>query len=241
MHTVTSRGRWAWPLTGAIVALLLLIPAAFLVLAPWGPWHWPQHVHELRLEVNSAAPGPLSADPQPVSQPVTSVTVLSNGTPVEVVAGPVSRVEVAAAPASGGPVSAAPATESVTESVTDGHLTVTYPACQDEGCAANVVLIVPADVPVTMQTGGGAAVISGVASATVDSGGGPVRAVFTSAPRRLTVSTDGGMARLTVPGGPYALTADTSGGAETVRIPVEDGASRSITVSTGGGPLTVVP
>jgi hypothetical protein len=55
------------------------------------------------------------------------------------------------------------------------------------------------------------------------------------------VSTDGGSAYLTVPGGPYALTAYSDSGPELVRIATDPAASRSITVSTGGGQLQIEP
>ena len=44
-----------------------------------------------------------------------------------------------------------------------------------------------------------------------------------------------------VPGGPYAVTADSQGGSQTVDIPTAPAAHRSLTVSTEGGPLEIVP
>jgi hypothetical protein len=44
-----------------------------------------------------------------------------------------------------------------------------------------------------------------------------------------------------VPGGPYALTADSAGGPEVVRIATDPAARRSITVTSGGGPLRIEP
>ena len=58
----------------------------------------------------------------------------------------------------------------------------------------------------------------------------------------MTVSTDGGAVRLAVPGGPYALSADSGGGGpQSVGIATDPAASRSITVSSGGGPLDIEP
>ena len=57
----------------------------------------------------------------------------------------------------------------------------------------------------------------------------------------VTVNTDGGSATLSVPGGPYSVTADSDGGSQTVEVLTAPNAHRSLTVSTGGGPLDIVP
>jgi hypothetical protein len=93
------------------------------------------------------------------------------------------------------------------------------------------------------DTGGGSLTALGVgaASATVSTDGGDVRIAFSAAPQQVTVSTAGGLAALTVPGGPYALTADSSGGPQSVGIATDPSARRSITVTTGGGPVQIAP
>jgi hypothetical protein len=54
------------------------------------------------------------------------------------------------------------------------------------------------------------------------------------------VDTGGGAADLSVPGGPYALTADDGGGGpELISIATNPAATRSIIVSTNGGPLRI--
>jgi hypothetical protein len=57
------------------------------------------------------------------------------------------------------------------------------------------------------------------------------------------VSTENGSASLSVPGGPYAVTANSGGGgpSPTVNIPTSRTAQHTLTVSTEGGPLEIVP
>jgi DUF4097 and DUF4098 domain-containing protein YvlB len=75
----------------------------------------------------------------------------------------------------------------------------------------------------------------------VDTGGGPAQLTFNQAPTAVMVSTENGSATLSVPGGPYSVTAASEGGSETVDVPTASAAHRSLTVSTGGGPLQIVP
>jgi len=97
--------------------------------------------------------------------------------------------------------------------------------------------------PLHADTNGGTLRARDVAAATVMviTGGGGARIAFTTAPDSVIVSTDGGAASLTVPGGPYALTADSGAGHELVGIATNPAARRSITVSSGGGPLWIQP
>ncbi len=49
-------------------------------------------------------------------------------------------------------------------------------------------------------------------------------------------------AQLTVPRGPYALTVDSGGGPQpSIGIPADPQAHRSVTVSSGGGSLSITP
>ena len=94
------------------------------------------------------------------------------------------------------------------------------------------------------DTGGGPLAANEVAAATatVTTGGGDAAMSFSAAPDSVTVSTDGGAVRLAVPGGPYALSADSGGGGpESVGIATDPAAPRSITISSGGGPLDIEP
>jgi hypothetical protein len=95
--------------------------------------------------------------------------------------------------------------------------------------------------PLVADTSGGSVLAAGVNSATasVITGGGWARIGFTAAPDGVFISTDGGAAALTVPGVPYTLNATTYGGPQTVRIETDPAAGRSITVTTGGGPLQI--
>jgi len=95
--------------------------------------------------------------------------------------------------------------------------------------------------PLQAGTGGGPLLARGMnsATATITTGGGDARIGFTKAPDGLFVSTDGGAATLTLPSGPYALTARSFGGPEAVGIATDPAAGRSITVTTGGGPLRI--
>jgi hypothetical protein len=92
------------------------------------------------------------------------------------------------------------------------------------------------------ETGGGTLWAQGVtaATATVITAGGDARIEFAKAPDTVIVSTDGGAATMAMPGGPYALTTDANGGPQTVGIPTSPTARRSITVTSGGGPLVIV-
>jgi Putative adhesin len=75
----------------------------------------------------------------------------------------------------------------------------------------------------------------------VDTGGGPAQLTFNQPPTAVMVSTENGSASVSVPGGPYSVTADSEGGSQTVGIPTAAAAHRSLTVSTEGGPLEIVP
>jgi hypothetical protein len=97
--------------------------------------------------------------------------------------------------------------------------------------------------PLRADTSGGALVSHGItsATATISTGGGPAQIAFSAAPKAVTVNTDGGSATLRVPGGPYALTADSAGGPELIGIATDPAARASLTVSSGGGPIQLVP
>jgi hypothetical protein len=75
----------------------------------------------------------------------------------------------------------------------------------------------------------------------VDTGGGPAQLTFDQPPTAVMVSTENGSASVSVPGGPYSVTAASEGGSQTVDIPTAPAAHRALTVSTGGGPLEIVP
>ncbi len=237
MRAVADRSRRLWALSGLITAAALAVPGANFV----------------------ATAGDASNPPSPaavsvtrtvtVPQPVTSVTVLSYGAPVQVAAGSVRRVqatETSSAPPGTGPVP-------VTQSVAGGRLVLADPACSASGlpCSVSFTLVVPSGVTVTAVTDGGQLTVSGVAGADLNSGGGLVRATRVSGP--LTVRTSGGALLLDGLAGP--LDAGTSSGPVTARglgsatadITTDGGnaqlaftaAPDSLTVSTDGGLATL--
>jgi hypothetical protein len=82
---------------------------------------------------------------------------------------------------------------------------------------------------------------SAPASVFVDTGGGPAQLTFDQPPTAVMVSTENGSASVSVPGGPYSVTVASEGGSQTVDVPTAPAAHRTLTVSTGGGPLEIVP
>ncbi len=97
--------------------------------------------------------------------------------------------------------------------------------------------------PLSADTGDGPVNASGIASATfrVTTDGGSASVSFVSAPRSVQVSTGGGPAFVSLPGGPYAVTAQSFGGPEQVTVPTSSSAASTVSVSTDGGQLQVVP
>lgn len=147
----------------------------------------------------------------------------------------------------------------VTVASEGGDVTVSGVAGTNVDSAGGSVDATAIDGPLTVSTGGGPLLLNGLTgalradtgggnlfaqnvaavTAVVTTGAGDALVAFSAVPDTVMVSTDGGSAYLTVPGGPYALTADSDGGPELVRVATDPAASRSITVSTGGGPLQI--
>src|SRR5207244_6153350 len=95
-------------------------------------------------------------------------------------------------------------------------------------CTVDFDVTVPADVTVTVSTGGGPVAVSGIAGANLTSSGGPVRATLIGGP--LSVNTGGGSLMVRGLSGP--LRAETDGGPLTA----QDLAAATATITTGGGP-----
>jgi hypothetical protein len=211
MRAVAVPGRWVWGLSGLITAAALAIPGARLIAQAGVPGYGPP-------------PPDTMVRAFTVSQPVTSLDVQTQGTPVQVTAGPVRRVQVTETieydPKSGG----APA---VMPSVSGGRLTLTDSVCNVRDCAVSFAVTVPPGVVVTAATEGGPIAVSGTAGAKLDSGSGPVNATRIDGP--LTVTTEGGP--LLVNGLTGPLSADTAGGPLLAR----NVAAATATVITGGG------
>jgi hypothetical protein len=204
--------RWVWALSGLVTAAVLVVPAARLITLGDGVGN------------ASAEPQAVTTRTVTVPQPVTSLTVQSNGGQVQVTAGQVSRVQVTETimydPRAGGSAAVAP-------SVSGGRLSLSDSACADLNCSVNFSLTVPFGVTVSVATQGGPAAVSGVAGANLDTGGGPARVSLIGGP--LTVSTEGGPLVLRGVTGP--LRADTGGG----DLTAQDVATATATITTGGG------
>jgi hypothetical protein len=216
MRAVAGPGRWVWGLSGLVTAAALAVPGARLITNPGTPMNeyaQPQHV-AIRTET--------------VPQPVTSLLVQSYGGRVQVTSGQVNRVQVTETIGYDQGIDSPPA---VTQTVSGGRLSLSDPACIDSGCTVDFTVTVPPDVTVTVVTEGGSVAVSGIAGATLDSGGGPVRATLIGGP--LTVNTGGGPLALQGVSGP--LRAGTDGGT----LIAQDIAAATATITTGGGSAAV--
>jgi hypothetical protein len=217
MHTVAAPGRWVWGLSGLVTIAALAIPGAFLIT--YAGVSSPRDV----------APQTAVTRTETVPQPVTGLILQSYGGPVQVTAGPVRRVKVTET-ITYIPGDAKP--PAVTQSVSGGRLTLTDPACEVSDCSVGFTVTVPPDVAVTAASQGGPVVVSGVAGANVESGGGAVSATRIDGP--LTVTSEGGP--LLVNGLTGRLNADTGGGA----LIAQDITATTVTVVTGGGEARIV-
>ncbi|HEY6792827.1 MAG TPA: DUF4097 family beta strand repeat-containing protein [Trebonia sp.] len=143
----------------------------------------------------------------------------------------------------GGDLSASGLADGATLDTDGGNLTVT-------GAAGDLVLAsgggdVSADrvsgPVVSISASGGNIGGSAVSAATVtaDSGGGDVTLTFTTIPRNLQVNADGGNITIVVPHGSYAVIANADGGNLANSIPAAKGALNAITVSSGGGDISL--
>lgn len=227
-----SGSRWIWSLSGLVTVAVLAIPGTRLITGAGVPAGGKSPV--------SVAPGRTVIVPQRV----TSLDAESYGAQIQVTAGPVRHVRITEtimyAPAEAVP-------PAVTESVSDGRLTLDAPACRVSGCSVGFAVTVPADVTVTAASDGGPVIVSGIAGANLDSGGGTVHATGIRGP--LTAHTDGGALLLDGLTGP--LYAETGGGpllargvaAAATAVSTDGGdadieftaAARTVTVSSGGG------
>jgi hypothetical protein len=193
-----------------------------------------------------------------VTVPATvPATVSSNGAPVAI-----SGVAGANVESGGAPVTAARLTGLLTVGTDGGSLDLnglTGPLQADTG--GGPMTATGIDGPATISTEGGSLMVNGLTgplqadsaggpvvlrdlgsqTASISTGGGSGQVAFAVAPELVTLSTDGGPATLGVPSGSYALNADSDGGPESVRISAEPSASRSLTVTSGGGPLAIGP
>ncbi|MCW2932562.1 MAG: hypothetical protein JWM19_3524 [Actinomycetia bacterium] len=296
------RGRWIWVTSGAFMIIALGIPITGALASAGNSGY-----------AMAEQAFPAATRVVTVTEPVTSVSVQSYSSDIRVTGDPraktVQVTETVQYDPSQGP---APV---VTDTVSNGQLTLAAPACDTSNCSVGLTLTVPSTVSVTAESDGGNVAVSGVAGATLDSGsgtvlamsvagaltvtsgggdqtlvgisgvlrtdsgggnvavqgvtgpaatistdggdltalglavrsatlsagGGETRIEFATAPDNVDVTTDGGNATVVVPGGPYAVTADSGGGPEAMGIPTSPAAHSSLTVTTGGGSLAILP
>jgi hypothetical protein len=217
MHQVAARGRWVWGLSGLAAIAALAVPGGWLITtAGDGPaWGGPQQTVTRVITV---------------PEPVTTVSVDSNGEPVRVTAGSVHRVRVTEVIT----YYVKDGLPAVTDDVRDGLPVATYSVSGGTltldgtcDCTVHFIVTIPAGVGVAADTEGGELTVSGAAAATLDSGGGPVRVTGISG--HLIVATHG--SSLTVNGLTGPLVADTGGGPLLAR----GISAATATVITGGG------
>ncbi|MCW2934398.1 MAG: hypothetical protein JWM19_5360 [Actinomycetia bacterium] len=139
-----------------------------------------------------------------------------------------------------------------------GDISLDCPVADEGNCALNATIDVPAGTTLAVTTGGGDLSASGLAGGgTLDtdggnltvtgaagdlvlaSGGGDVTLTLTTIPRNLQVNAGGGNITVVVPHGSYAVIANADGGNLANSIPPAKGALNAITVSSGGGDISL--
>ena len=159
MRQVTVPGRLFWGISGVITVVVLGTGGAHLILNAGQP-------------SNQFSLSAVPTRTVTITQPVTSVNVQSYGAPIEVTTGTGPDVTIAEAvtyPDGDSP-------PAVTAQVTGGQLILAAPSCADSPCSVGFTVTLPTRVPVTAASSGGNIIISGAAGASLDSGGGAVRA-----------------------------------------------------------------
>jgi len=220
MRPVAAPRRWIWGLSGLVTIAALAIPGVRLITHAGVP---PATQTTVTRTVT-------------VPQPVTSVDAQSYrgpgqsyGGPVQITTGPVRRVRVTEtitySRGGAGP-------PSVTQSVSGGRLTLADPVCQVSRCSVGFTVIVPAGVTAAVASQGGVVIVSGIAGADLDSGGGPVSA--TEIRGHLTAATEGGL--LSVDGLTGPLHANTARGP----LHADNVCAAAATAITGGGEARIV-
>ncbi|HEY1624151.1 MAG TPA: hypothetical protein VGG16_10180 [Streptosporangiaceae bacterium] len=116
---------------------------------------------------------------------------------------------------------------------------VTGPVQVDTGGGSLSASAVTAASAIISTEGGPAQLTGSIGRLYVQTGGGSADVTLATAPETVTIGSDGGPAALVVPGGPYAISTQTDGGPQSVSIASSTSATRSITVTTGGGSLQI--
>ena len=212
----TARGRWIWTVSGLVTVAALCVPVSLIIT---------KQAHDGG-GVNMVAPPNRVVT---VTATVTSLSVASYGSPIQVTTGPVRHVivrESISYDQGGGP----PPT--VTDQVSDGRLTLAAPACATSDCSVGFTVTVPSSVPVTANSDGAPIVVADAAGASLDSGGGNVQASRIDGP--LSISAQGGSITVAHVTSPTGTNLDSGGGPVTASQ-----ISGPLTVSGEGGSVTV--
>jgi Putative adhesin len=229
-------GRWIWTVSGLATVALLAWPVVVLIMNTGNSGQG---------EFVTATP--VTTRTITVTQPVTSLSVESYGAPIQITAGPVHSVTVAEAIRYPGP-GQAPA---VTATVSDRKLTLAAPACADTDCSVGFTVTVPSGIAVTAESDNGGIAVTGVAGATLDSGGGPVQASHIDGP--LSISSEDGEITASDVSAPGGTNLDSGGGpvqashidgpltisSEDGDITVSDVTAPGLNLDSGGGPIQV--
>jgi hypothetical protein len=215
------------------------------------------------LNVQGYAPGLIQVTAAPVTHVQVTEQIAYVGRPPTVVqsvsGGRLSLADPACASESCSVVFAVTVPRSVTVTAAGGPLAISGVSGADLDSDGEPVTATDIHGPLTVSTDGGPLQINGLtgplradtaggqvvaarvsaATAVVTTGRGPAQIAFSAAPESVTVTTRGGLVALSLPGGPYALTTNSDGAPQTIGIATSSAARRSITISTGGGPLLI--
>lgn len=203
-------GRWIWGVSGAVTAVALGVPGILLIGRAGAP-------------ANAAFAVPQHSAAAEVTVPghVTSISVDSYGAPVTVQAGDASQVRVAETIMWNGPDGVAADVPKVTQTVSDGHLTLAAPEC------------VAADFRSGPRFDPGFGKGTGPLSAAPVADGGLMPSVSTIISESISVK-GGPVFRESVPDAPSAPSADCM-----VAYDVIAPKGVSVSVSSAGGPVSV--
>jgi DUF4097 and DUF4098 domain-containing protein YvlB len=232
----STRGRWIWTVSGLATVGLLAWPIAVLISNAGNGGHG-----------DFETVTPVMTRTVTITQPITSLNVESYGAPIQVTAGPVHAVTVTEAISYPGPGQA----PTVTSAVFDRKLTLDAPACAKTGCSVGFTVTVPSGVAVTAESDNGGIAVNGVASANLNSGGGPVQASHIDG--SLSVSSENGGITVSDVSAPSGTNLDSGGGpvqanhidgpltisSENGGITISDVTAPGVNLDSGGGPVQV--
>jgi hypothetical protein len=149
--------------------------------------------------------------------------------------------------------------------IREGELIVTGADCANSigynVCDATFKMEIPRSLVVTLRSDGGDVTVRGL-SATADistdggavtaedvgwssmiarSDGGDVRLRYTRPPNRVDAATNGGSVTMWLPRAAYAVAAQTGDGKHTVQVSTDPTSSRTISVNSDGGDVSLLP